>query len=182
MPRTPLGPITPNIIRRREISPFTRGIIAEQHSTGASIGAIVKELNLSKATIQTTLSIVNRGSYDVLKPRSGRLKVTTDRDERIILRLARFDLKQTYQQLITAAGLSCSKSIVYRIFYNSGITNWIVKKRPLLRQQDVDARLKWARLYKDWTFEKWAKVIWSDECSVERGSGKRKEWCFRTPI
>ena len=36
-------------------------------------------------------------------------------------------------------------------------------------------------LYKDWTFEEWSKVIWSDECSVERGSGKRREWVFRTP-
>lgn len=24
-------------------------------------------------------------------------------------------------------------------------------------------------------------VIWSDECSVERGSGKRRLWVFRTP-
>ena len=24
-------------------------------------------------------------------------------------------------------------------------------------------------------------MIWSDECSVERGSGKRREWVFRTP-
>ena len=23
--------------------------------------------------------------------------------------------------------------------------------------------------------------MWSDECSVERGSGKDTEWCFRTP-
>ena len=149
MPRTPLGPITPNIIRRRELSPFTRGIIAGQRSTGASIGTIAIALNIPKITIQDTLSIVDRGSHGVSKSRSGRPKATTDRDERTILRLARFEPKQTYQQLISAAGLSCSQSTVYRILHDAGITNWIAKKRPMLRQQDVDARLKWAILYKD---------------------------------
>ena len=24
-------------------------------------------------------------------------------------------------------------------------------------------------------------VVWSDECSIERGRGKRSEWVFRTP-
>ena len=51
MPRTPLGPITPNIIRRRKLSPFTRGIIAGQHSIDASYGAIIKGLNFPKSTI-----------------------------------------------------------------------------------------------------------------------------------
>lgn len=29
--------------------------------------------------------------------------------------------------------------------------------------------------------EEWGIVVWSDECSVERGRGKGDEWCFRTP-
>ncbi|KAF2085307.1 hypothetical protein K490DRAFT_2853, partial [Saccharata proteae CBS 121410] len=24
-------------------------------------------------------------------------------------------------------------------------------------------------------------VVWSDECSAERGKGRKREWCFRTP-
>ena len=146
MPRTPLDPITPNIIRRRELSPFTRGIIAGQRTTGASYGAIARGLNLPKSTVQDSLAIVNRGSHGVSKSRSGRPKVTTVRDERIILRLARFDPKQTYTQLISATGLSISHSTVYRVLRDAGLSNWIAKKRPMLRQQDVDARLKWARV------------------------------------
>ena len=51
MPRTLLGPITLNIIRRRELSPFTRGIIAGQHSTGVNIEVIARDLNLFKVII-----------------------------------------------------------------------------------------------------------------------------------
>lgn len=29
-----------------------------------------------------------------------------------------------------------------------------------------------------WTLEDWIRVIWSDECSVEIGRGKRHRWCF----
>jgi hypothetical protein len=31
------------------------------------------------------------------------------------------------------------------------------------------------------TYEEWGMVVWSDECSVERGRGKRSEWVFRSP-
>jgi hypothetical protein len=30
------------------------------------------------------------------------------------------------------------------------------------------------------TYEEWGMYMWSDECSVERGRGKRDEWVFRT--
>ena len=70
---------------------------------------------------------------------------------------------------------------MYRVLKEAGITNWLAKKRPLLRLQDVAARWAWAKKYKDWTYSDWAKIIWSDECSVERGSGYRREWVFRTP-
>ena len=76
MPRTPLGPITPNIIRRRELSPFTRGIITRQHSIGTSYKIIIKGLNLLKSTVQDSISIVNRRTHGLLKSRSNRLKST----------------------------------------------------------------------------------------------------------
>jgi hypothetical protein len=34
---------------------------------------------------------------------------------------------------------------------------------------------------KEWTEEQWASIIFSDECSLERGSRARPEWAFRTP-
>ena len=87
MPRTPLGPITPNIIRRRELSPFTRRITAGQHSIDANYKIIARGLNLLKSTIQNSISIVNRETHGVSKSRSDKLKSTTVQNKRIILRL-----------------------------------------------------------------------------------------------
>jgi transposase len=34
---------------------------------------------------------------------------------------------------------------------------------------------------KDWTTLEWEGIIFSDECSLERGAGKQPSWVFRTP-
>ena len=148
MPRTPLGPITPNIIRRRKLSPFTRGIIAGQRSTGASYRANIKGLNLLKSTIQDFISIINKETHGVLKSRFSKPKSTIVQDKRIIFRLARFDPKQIYIQLISTTGLSISYSTIYRILRDIRIINQIVKKRLcndarsyMARSVVVDARL-----------------------------------------
>jgi len=67
------------------------------------------------------------------------------------------------------------------VFKEEDITNWICKKRPLLTPEVASKRYAWALAHEGWGFDEWARVIWSDECSVERGTGRRREWCFRTP-
>jgi hypothetical protein len=42
-------------------------------------------------------------------------------------------------------------------------------------------RLQWARTYEYYTPKDWKRVFWSDECTVERGIGERKEWTFIRP-
>lgn len=50
--------------------------------------------------------------------------------------------------------------------------------RPDLDEEKVIKRLRWARRYEHFTPEYWARVFWSDECTVERGIGVRREWTF----
>lgn len=59
--------------------------------------------------------------------------------------------------------------------------HWIAKKRPILSEDHAKARLEWCLERKNWTFEQWAKVIFTDECSLERGSRKRPTWvwCYK---
>ena len=181
MPRRPLESISPNIIHRKELNAYERGIVVGQASQGATIRQISASLFIPRSTIHDTLINAITHPDGESKPRSGRPKATDDRDERTLLRLVRIDPKISYTDLIEQSGVQCSRSTVYRILHEAGITNWIMKKRLLLRLEDVKARYNWAKLYKDWTRSDWEKVIWSDESSVERGSGKKREWMFRTP-
>jgi DDE superfamily endonuclease len=56
-----------------------------------------------------------------------------------------------------------------------------MKRRPTLTPETVAKRLQWALDYVDWTLEQWCEIIFSDECSLERGAGGQREWAFRTP-
>ena len=83
--------------------------------------------------------------------------------------------------MIDTLQLAVSRTTFYRTLKEHGIINWIAKKRPLLTEEHAAKRLAFALKYRDWTYEEWSRVIWSDECSITRGSGTKREWVFRTP-
>ena len=93
MPRRPLGPITPNIIRRKALTPYTRGFILGQLTAGVKQADVAKALNLSRAIVRITLLRADLRINGESVKRSDRPKITNDRDERIVLRFARINLK-----------------------------------------------------------------------------------------
>ena len=56
MTRRPLGPIAANIIRRKELTSFQRGILVGQAAAGSLIATIRKLFSLLENTIRTTLN------------------------------------------------------------------------------------------------------------------------------
>jgi DDE superfamily endonuclease len=50
-----------------------------------------------------------------------------------------------------------------------------------LTPDQAKARLKFVRQYVKLGWWEWQRVIFSNECSVERGAGKKQVWVFRTP-
>jgi len=45
----------------------------------------------------------------------------------------------------------------------------------------IAKRLEWAKTHKDWTAEDFERVIWSDECSVEKSKDSRQQQALREP-
>ena len=39
-------------------------------------------------------------------------------------------------------------------------------------------RFRWATAYRNWTVEDFERVIWSDECSVEKSKDPKQQWVF----
>lgn len=73
------------------------------------------------------------------------------------------------------------KSVVSRILAKSDIKKWIAAKKPLLKPEHAKKHLAFTAKYKDSDENEWRSVIFSDECSLERGFGARPTWVFRTP-
>ena len=74
-----------------------------------------------------------------------------------------------------------SDDTISRILDKVGLKHWRAAKRPALTKELAQIRLKWAKEHVSWTQEQWDNIILSDECSVERGSGVRRVWVWRTP-
>lgn len=54
-------------------------------------------------------------------------------------------------------------------------------QRPSLTPVHAIKRLQWAERWQHFTPSDWARVYFSDECTVERGLGGRQEWTFTRP-
>ena len=138
-----------------------------------------KALNFIKVTVQITLRRAAERSNDVFKSRFGRSEILFDRDRRYLIRYARLNSRWIYVKLKVEAEIDCSKITLYRTLKSYHLTNWLTKKRSLLTSEIAKKRLNWCLLRAEWTFEQWSKVIWFNECSIEKKSDKQRVWVFR---
>ena len=61
-----------------------------------------------------------------------------------------------------------------RVLRKANIKKWLAMSRPRLKRDLVAKRLRWAIAQRNWTVEDFEKVIWSDECSVEKSKDPRQ--------
>ena len=186
MPRTPLAQTSLNHRRMHELSPYERGLVVGAVSAGAvSAGASIAKISEATQLLYSTVSITwSRASFrneGISKPRSGRPKALSARDERYLIRIARLQPKLSYHELTEQAGIQCHRVTVYRILKEYNLTNWLAKRRPLLTPEVAAKRYNWCWERRDWTYDEWKLFIFSDECSVKRGIDRRRQWVFQTP-
>ena len=181
MQRPQLIEITDNRVHNTELTPYQRGMIMGGQALGHSQREMERVFNFPQSTIQYTIEKHGERNDDESKSRPGRPKKLSNRDKRLIIRLARKNPRITYAQLLKETGVICSQSTLYRIFKDYGLTNWLAKKRPLLTEEVAKKRYVWCLTHQGWDVADWSNIMWSDECSVEKGSGKQREWVFRFP-
>jgi hypothetical protein len=178
--RTPLTLCDGNTPRKGELSEFERGRIIGMHDGGAKKAVIQRFYSHPYSTVTDTIRNNELRNNGHSIPRSGAPKCYTDAEERLILRHVRRFPKDTYEQVITACAVTFKKGTIKKILKEHGIKNWKCKRRPFLTQKNANKRLAWCLAHRHLRPEEWGMYIWSDECSAERGRGKRDEWCFRT--
>lgn len=61
------------------------------------------------------------------------------------------------------------------------VRKWRQRERLYIKPEHVELRLARAMRYRHFASENWPHVRWSDECSVEGGSGLRLTWTFNRP-
>uniref|UniRef100_A0A8C1CKD1 Uncharacterized protein n=1 Tax=Cyprinus carpio TaxID=7962 RepID=A0A8C1CKD1_CYPCA len=173
----------------------TRAAIIALHQKGLTCKEIATKNIAPESTIYRIIKIFKESGSIAVKKSSGRPRVSSKRQDRLLLRSQRqsrvstsAELAQEWQQ----AGVSASARTVRRRLSDRGLVSRRTAKKTLLSKKHVEDRLEFCRRYKDWTAEDWCKVIFSDEASfhlfgtsgksaVRRRTGEDHHECYDVP-
>ncbi|CAJ0921459.1 unnamed protein product [Ranitomeya imitator] len=117
------------------------------------------------------------------KPRSSRPHKTTAQEERLLVRKSKASPSSTAAELQQAWSLQVpvSTRTVCRILSQNGLHCRISAQKPALNKRQIKKRMAFAKshsLLNRWMLEKWQKVDFSDESSVELHHSRSK-YCRR---
>ena len=97
------------------------------------------------------------------KKRSGRPKITTEREDRLIALRAEND-KMSANQVKNDLNLSCSsRTVLRRLTSNPNLRYGIHKSKPKLDSNAKSKRLTFATEHITMTDSDWSNIIWTDE-------------------
>jgi transposase len=163
-------------------------IIGMLHS-GATVAEAANAYGRTERCIRNLKKKHNITGTTQDRPRSGRPPMLSLHQKKIIYRKARTAPKIEYSALAEVAVLmnpegtpskAPSRTTLWRLLKRKGLTNCRCKKRPKLNAKHAQERMKFQ---KRWRRFPWGRrtVKFSDECSIQKGSGSNNEWCFRFP-
>jgi transposase len=133
--RVSLAPISSNTRIGCQLSKTDRNRIYGALDAGVRPSDVAARLNLNPNTVRTTkLRRPTRPLDGDVKPRSGRPRKLSGRDQRRLLRTIREEPKLTYSQVIKRLGFDISRSTYQRVLIRYNIRKWLAKKRPDLTE------------------------------------------------
>lgn len=152
---------------RNELSEFDRTRIIALWQEGLSRHQIANRLNIIRSTVSRTIRRYEETGGVQSRPRSGRPRVTTIREDRYIAQSARRNRSVTVPTLRSefqrAHNRVISCATIRRRVLASGLRSRRPLRVPLLTVRHRIARLQWARTHQNWHLEEWRNVLFTDE-------------------
>ena len=159
----------------------TRAVVLVEE--GYSYRDVGTRLGISYKTVFRLVKKHRETGSIVDKPRSGRPRATTEREDRILVRKSLGDRRLTSPELRAKMeddhGVHVSSRTVRSRLFSAGLRGCVAAKKPLLRDPTIRKRLAFAREHRDWTIEQWNSVLWSDESSFQLFCGAKRAYVRR---
>jgi transposase len=154
---------------------LTRAKICELHATNGWGATTIKKRfpDIPRSTIQYTLTQEAKRAKHESLPRSGTPRKLTEVDRDYIYDTIQETPSILIKDLLGEVDFRVHRSSIWRLTYEMGLRKWRKMQRPSLTPIHAEKRLHWALQYQNFTSEDWARVYWSDECTIERGIGQR---------
>ena len=150
---------------RRRISEAQRWQIIGMHSTGMSLKAIGRQMGYHYTVVSRLVRKYTQTNNVKDLPRSGRPRVTSDRDDRALQRLVRrmpFATSHVLEQHWLPNRRLSTRTVRNRL-KSAGLKSRRVIKRPLLADRHRRTRLAWCLARRGWNLRTWRKIHWSDK-------------------
>ncbi|CAF1008077.1 unnamed protein product [Brachionus calyciflorus] len=138
---------------------------------GKSYSEIGNELNRSKLFIKTIIDRYNKTkSYDD-RPRSGRPRISTEKDERQLVRLVKKNRTSPSHILAhnwkLSNGKKASDSLVRRRLLEKKLEWKYAVRKPRISKAQKKARKSFCLNVKSWSKANWRQIMFSDEMNIE---------------
>ncbi|OQD72675.1 hypothetical protein PENANT_c235G00440, partial [Penicillium antarcticum] len=170
--------------RGPELDCLTRAKICELHAANGWGATTIKKQrfpDIPCSTIQYTLTQEAKRQKHESLPRSGQPRKITEEDRDHIYDIIQEKPSILIEDLLGEVDFKVHRMSIWRLTHEMGLRKWRKMQRPALTPIHAEKRLRWALQYQHFISEDWARVYWSDECTVERGIGQRQEWTFTRP-
>ena len=150
---------------RRKLTIPERWQAVGMHNGGFSHRRVADHFRVNHSIIVRLMQRFRQTANVTDRPRAGRPRKTTPREDRLISRRARQRPFRTAGALrgTLAFGGQISTRTVNRRLHHQGMRARRPIKRPQLTLHHRHARFDWSRDHLGWTIRTWRRVHWSDE-------------------
>lgn len=160
-----------------------RAVINAFHKEGLSVREIANKMKIPKSTVQDTINRFRKTASNNDRKRTGRPKITTASEDRVITLISKRDRRKTAVEIQADFNRGCDKNVsastIKRRLRNTGLFGRVAVSKPLLRRGNKLKRLRWAQEHKNWTVDDFKKVLWTDESKFEIFGSKRRTFVRR---
>jgi transposase len=165
--------------KRKRITDFDNGRVIEGFLQGKTGTQLEKELGIPRTTLYGKWKKYQQEGNLAKKPKSGRPKITTRREDVMMLREVKKNPFISCKQIgiaIDRPDLSV-QTIRRRLNKVWGLISCRAADKPLLTRRNRIKRLRWALAHRNWTPDQWRSVLWSDESKfLIRYHAARRVW------
>lgn len=159
-----------------------RSRICELKSIGWSYNRIHNlHRDIPLSTIKSTVLLERKRNDNQSRQRSGAPRKLTEEQRDHIYDLSVHKPHIKIRHLLDEVDNVVKERSIRGLLNEMGWRKWKQLKHPEIHEIHAQKRLAWAHQYAHFSPQDWACVHWSDECTVERGSGSETIWTFHRP-
>lgn len=145
-------------------------------------GLSLKKISSMFGVHKSTVSRIKKANNIQTTNKPGRPKKLSARDEKYCVKKIISGESQTAtkvaKDLKNDFQIQVSRHTVARSLKSSGLRSGEKKKKPALSEKNRKLRLEFAKIHRDWTFDDWSRVIFSDESKINRFNSDGRSWCW----